>query len=214
MLMVSAQMSAFILTFLSAESPKMDPIFIANGKINVGTYSAQPNHYECMEEALAWLKKTPNVEEEHLQSVAILVNQTLQRGLLMASITYQKRSTSRTILVSDVHNRCKTIETGAKAVRCFLNKYPNFVIAFSIGTFQHETCLFMRRSASGEQYESVLFNPSVGARVKNVEVFLSKFNLSSMHAWTLQEITSHNMWPLLPPRLLWKRRQIWVSTVK
>lgn len=93
----------------------------------------------------------------------------------------QKKPTPRTIIVADRYMRVKTIEVGVRAVRCFLNQHPDFTIVFSIGTFMHDTCVFMRKATG--RYESVWFNPTRGTRVANVDNFLSHFNMATRKAF-------------------------------
>lgn len=163
------------------KSNKMDPEFVRNGQISVQLYSQSTNHYESMEEVFIWIKRNPNIKEVHCQALVALINEETRRGILMASIAYPKRPTARTIIIADQYKRVKTIEVGVRAVRYFLNKYHDYTIVFSIGTYIHDTCLFIRKS--GNRYESVWFNPTVETRVNNVEIFLGHFNMKSCYGY-------------------------------
>lgn len=160
----------------------MEPHFVVNDEINVKIFSQTSDHYEDMEKTINWFKNMPGIEEFKSQGMIVLIIRDLKRGILMRSIAYPKKPTSRTILVADRYDRVKTLDVGVRAVRYFLNSYSDYTtIAFSIGTFEHDTCLFLQKSS--EQYQSVWFNPTSGTRVINFEDFLQKLNMLSCHGY-------------------------------
>lgn len=159
----------------------MEPHFIINGEVNIQLYSRSPDHYQNMEEAFHWLKTSPNIKEYHTQSLVALINEDLRRAMLVASIAYPQRPSSRTIIAADRFNRIKTVNVGVRSIRYFLNTMKDYTIVFSIGTFEHDTCLFIRKKEN--QYESVWFNPTAEKRVKNVEKFLENFNMRACFAY-------------------------------
>lgn len=159
----------------------MEPNFVVNGVVNTRLYSQSPDHYENMEQTIDWIKTWPNIQEQQSQSLVFLIDEHSNRGMLTASIAYPKRPTRRTRLLADRYNRVRTVDVGARVVRYFLSQNLNFTIVLSIGTFNHDTCLFMRKTAN--LYESVWFNPNRGTRVENVDNFLSNFNMASCKAY-------------------------------
>lgn len=159
----------------------MKPNFVVNGVVDTRLYSRSPDHYENMEQTFYWIKTWPNIQERQSQTLVFLIDEQLKRGMLTASIAYPKKPTPRTIILADRYMRVKTVDVGARVVRYFLSQNPDFTIVFSIGTFNHDTCLFMRKAA--KRYESVWFNPNPGTRVANVDKFLSNFNMASCKAY-------------------------------
>lgn len=177
----SHTLNSNIFRYCEGKHSKMEPHFILNGEINIQKYSRSPDHYENMEQTFDWLKTSPNIKEYQTQSLVALIDEDLRRAMLVATIAYPKRPTSRTIIGADRYNRIKTINVGVRSVRYLLSTMNGFTIVLSIGTFEHDTCLFIRKVEN--QYESVWFNPTAEKRVKNVEKFLENFNMRACFAY-------------------------------
>lgn len=59
---------------------------------------------------------------------------------------------------NDLHKRGKSVSMSVKAIRNFFRKYGEYTLAFSIGTQNHEGCVFVRKIKG--QYHLVHFNPT------------------------------------------------------
>lgn len=171
------------------EEIKMLPLFVIDNEIDVEAFSQMPDHYENYEQALRWIRSFPHIEEIEVKPLKALVNKELKRGMLIGSIAYPKRKTVRTKIVKDRYGLIKSISSGVKAVQAFFIAYSDYTIVFSIGTANHDTCLFMRKD--GPQYESILFNPTPLTRVKNAEDFLANFNTTSKRGYNAPDKNEH-----------------------
>lgn len=156
----------------------MIPSFVVGNSIDLNKYSRSTNHYESMEQAINWIGQSATVQKSKCQTFDVLFNNSLKRAMFAVSIAYPKKPTSRTILAQDIHNRVKAISTGIKAARSFFNQpeFVDYTVVFSIGAFNHEACLFMRKNTD-RSYNSILFNPSAESHLRNAENFLDKFTI-------------------------------------
>lgn len=104
----SHTLNSNIFRYCEGKHSKMEPHFILNGEINIQKYSRSPDHYENMEQTFDWLKPSSNITKV---SLVILIDEDLRRALLIATIAYPKRPTSRAIIVAN-RNRIKTRDFG------------------------------------------------------------------------------------------------------
>lgn len=77
-----------------------------------------------------------NIEKKSVKPFEALVNESTKRSVFIASVAYPKKADVRTKLDCDKNNLqlVKTVSSGEKAVRNYLNTYPDHTIGFSIGS--------------------------------------------------------------------------------
>lgn len=161
----------------------MKPCFIdSNNQLDPKKFTEQKSHYENAKQTMDWMSSLEKIQKVETPPLEALVNKDAKRGILTSSIAYGKQPTSRTKLAGDIYNSVKTVSSGEKAARGFLSKHPDHTLGLSIGSYKHDTCMFMKKK-SDEQYESVWFNPTPSNRTHNVEIFLDKFNVKEKRGY-------------------------------
>lgn len=84
---------------------------------------------------------------------------------------------------NDIWARGKSVETTQKAIRNFFTNYEDYTLAFSIGTQNHEGCVFVKKM--NNTYHLIHFNPTFEHPITIFKELAKRLNIQA-HAFGYQ----------------------------
>lgn len=75
----------------------------------------------------------------------------------------------------DVFKRARNPSAAQIAVRFFLKKYPKYTIAISLGSIEHELCVFIRRDNSNQKFHAIVYDSYNDATHNVLRNFVKSF---------------------------------------
>lgn len=141
---------------------------------DLAKFQENDSSYQATEEVIESIRGRSDIKSYRAKSIEYLYNEEKKTAIVLKCIArsttkqFRKRTYKKTEIVFDIANRCTTVSNGAAAIRHFFIAFPEYDLAISCGSMDHESCVFFRQDGQSK-LRAIYYNPNFSEQQEGVQ---------------------------------------------